>query len=201
MLRLYNTLSRKKEDFVPLKDGRAGLYTCGPTVYNYAHIGNFRTYIFEDVLRRYLKYRGFDVFQVMNITDIEDKIIRDSQAAGVTIAEFTSAYTDSFFEDLDSLNIERAEEYPRATDCVEDMVRIIEKLLERGHAYRSEGGIYFRISSFPEYGQLSERFGRVAIKQVDRVFDRCFHRLMTILRSSAAGGRQEKFEASLDVSQ
>jgi cysteinyl-tRNA synthetase len=155
MLRLYNTLSRKKEDFVPLEDGRAGLYTCGPTVYNYAHIGNFRTYIFEDVLRRYLKYRGFDVFQVMNITDIEDKIIRDSQAAGVTIAEFTSAYTDSFFEDLDSLNIERAEEYPRATDCVEDMVRIIEKLLERGHAYRSEGGIYFRISSFPEYGQLS----------------------------------------------
>ena len=155
MLRLYNTLSRKKEVFEPLKSGRAGLYTCGPTVYNYAHIGNFRTYIFEDVLRRYLKYRGFDVFQVMNITDIEDKIIRDAKAAGVSITEFTSGYTESFFEDLDSLNIERAEEYPRATDCVDDMVRIIEQLMERGHAYRSEGGIYFRISSFPEYGQLS----------------------------------------------
>ena len=89
MLRLYNTLSRRKEEFKPRADGRVGLYTCGPTVYNYAHIGNFRTYIFEDVLRRYLKYRGFDVFQVMNITDIEDKIIRDAKAAGQTIHEFT----------------------------------------------------------------------------------------------------------------
>jgi cysteinyl-tRNA synthetase len=155
MLRLYNTLSREKEIFMPLTEQRVGIYTCGPTVYNYAHIGNFRTYIFEDILRRYLKYKGFDVFQVMNITDIEDKIIRDAKAAGVSIAEFTAGYTASFFEDLDSLNIERAEEYPRATDCVDDMVQIIELLLERGHAYRSEGGIYFRISSFPEYGRLS----------------------------------------------
>ncbi len=155
MLRLYNTLTREKEEFVPLQDGRAGLYTCGPTVYNFAHIGNFRTYIFEDVLRRYLKYKGFEVFQVMNITDIEDKIIRDSKAAGITIQEFTSGFTEAFFEDLDSLSIDRAEEYPRATDCIEEMVQIIEKLIERGHAYRSEGGIYFRISSFPEYGQLS----------------------------------------------
>jgi len=155
MLRLYNTLSRRKEEFVPLQEGRVGLYTCGPTVYNFAHIGNFRTYVFEDVLRRYLKYRGFDVRQVMNITDIEDKIIRDAREAGVSIAEFTSGYTDSFFEDLDSLGIERAEEYPRATDCIDDMVTIIESLLERGHAYRSEGGIYYRITSFPDYGRLS----------------------------------------------
>jgi len=155
MLRLYNTLSRKKEEFVPLKSGRAGLYTCGPTVYDYAHIGNYRTYIFEDILRRYLKHRGFDVFQVMNITDIEDKIIRDARAADLSIHEFTAKYTDSFFEDLDSLNIERAEEYPRATDYIDDMVQIIEKLMERGHAYRSDGGIYFRISSFAEYGALS----------------------------------------------
>jgi cysteinyl-tRNA synthetase len=155
MLRLYNTLSRRKEEFKPLEEGRAGLYTCGPTVYNYAHIGNFRTYIFEDVLRRYLKYRGFDVFQVMNITDIEDKIIRDAKAAGQTIHEFTESYTQSFFEDLDSLNIERAEEYPRATDYIDEMVAIIEQLIERGHAYHSDGGVYFRISSFPEYGRLS----------------------------------------------
>ena len=155
MLRFYNTLTRQKEDFQPLQPGKVRMYTCGPTVYNYAHIGNYRAYMFEDLLRRYLKYRGYQVTQVMNLTDIEDKIIRDSQQAGVSLHDFTAPYKDAFFEDLRTLHIEAAEVYPAATAHIPEMVELIQRLLERGYAYAAEGSIYYRIDRFPTYGRLA----------------------------------------------
>ncbi|MBI3930188.1 MAG: cysteine--tRNA ligase [Armatimonadetes bacterium] len=155
-LRFRNTLTRRLEEFVPLEEGRVRLYTCGPTVHDYAHIGNFRTYVFEDLLRRYLKYRGFQVYQVMNLTDVEDKIIRRSQEAGMDFREYTREYVEAFFQDIDRLNIERAEVYPNATESVDGMVAIIRKLLADGYAYRSEdGSIYYNIARFPDYGKLA----------------------------------------------
>ncbi len=155
-LRLYNTLSRQVEEFVPLTPGRAGLYTCGPTVYNHAHIGNFRAYLFEDLLRRWLNYRGFRVTQVMNLTDVDDKTIRAAREQGVPLREYTRPFIEAFFDDLQSLNIERAEHYPAATDHIPEMIALIERLFERGVAYRAEdGSVYFRIASFPAYGKLA----------------------------------------------
>jgi len=151
-----NSLTRKKEEFVPIDSGKVRLYTCGPTVYYYAHIGNLRTFMFEDILRRYLKYKGYQVTQVMNITDIDDKTIRDSMAEGVSLKEFTLRYTEAFFEDLDTLRIERAEEYPAATDHIPEMVAIVQKLVAAGLAYEVEGNYYFKISAFPNYGNLAK---------------------------------------------
>ena len=131
------------------------MYTCGPTVYNYAHIGNFRAYIFEDLLRRYLQYRGYDVTQVMNFTDVEDKLIRDSQQAGMTLHDFTAIYKHAFFEDLQTLNIEPAEVYPAATEHIPEMVALIKQLLARGYAYTIDGSVYYRIDRFPDYGKLA----------------------------------------------
>ena len=155
-LTFYNTMTRRKEEFVPLREGEVRLYTCGPTVYDYAHIGNFRSYIFEDILRRYLKYRGYRVIQVMNLTDVDDKTIRDSRKKGVPLAGHTQRYIEAFFEDIDTLGIERAEYYPRATEHVSEMIEIISGLLERGHAYKGEdGSVYFRIDTFGDYGNLA----------------------------------------------
>ncbi len=131
------------------------MYTCGPTVWDYAHIGNYRTFIFEDVLRRYLKYKGYQVTQVMNLTDIDDKIIAGVQREKLSLADFTARYKKLFFEDLDSLKIQRAEVYPEATAHIPEMVALVLKLLEKKHAYGSDGSIYFKISTFPEYGKLS----------------------------------------------
>jgi cysteinyl-tRNA synthetase len=155
MLRFYNTLTRQKEDFHPIHPGKALMYTCGPTVYNYPHIGNYRAYMFEDLLRRYLKYRGYQVTQVMNLTDVEDKIIRDSQKAGQSLHDFTAVYKQAFFEDLQTLNIEPAEVYPAATDHIPDMVALITQLLEKGYAYATEGSVYYRIERFATYGKLA----------------------------------------------
>ncbi|HNT35067.1 MAG TPA: cysteine--tRNA ligase [bacterium] len=155
MLRFYSTMSRRKEDFIPLEFPKVGMYTCGPTVYNFAHIGNFRAYVFEDILRRWLKHRGYQVTQVMNITDVEDKIIRDSTVQGVDIYTFTAKYTEAFFEDLDALRIERAEFYPKATDHIPEMIAIIKTLIEKGHTYERDGSLYFRLSTFSQYGKLS----------------------------------------------
>jgi cysteinyl-tRNA synthetase len=155
MLRFYNTLTRQKEEFHPLQPGKVGMYTCGPTVYNYPHIGNYRAYTFEDLLRRYLKYRGYEVMQVMNLTDVEDKIIRDSQQAGLSLHDFTAPYKEAFFEDLHTLHIEPAEVYPAATAHIPEMVALIQRLLERGYAYATEGSIYYRIDRFPAYGRLA----------------------------------------------
>ena len=155
VLKLYNYLGRKKETFKPLRSKRAGLYTCGPTVYNYAHIGNFRTYIFEDVLRRTLEYSGHKVNHVMNITDVDDKTIRNSKKARKTLKEFTDFYTKEFFKDVKKLNILKAEKYPRATLHIKEMVGLIRTLLKKKLAYRTEDGVYFDISKFKPYGKLS----------------------------------------------
>jgi cysteinyl-tRNA synthetase len=154
-IRFYNTLTRRVEPFRPLAEAEARLYTCGPTVYDYAHIGNFRAYTWEDLLRRFLKHRGFKVTQVMNITDVDDKTIRGAHAAGVTLDEYTRKFIDAFFEDLDTLQIERAEVYPRATHHVPEMVDLCKRLMARGHTYESQGSLYFKISTFPRYGGLS----------------------------------------------
>jgi cysteinyl-tRNA synthetase len=155
MLQFYNTLTRRKEDFHPIQPGNVGMYTCGPTVYNYPHIGNYRAYMFEDLLRRYLKYCGYEVTQVMNLTDIEDKIIRDSQQANMSLQDFTAIYKQAFFEDLRILNIEPAEVYPVATEHIPEMVALIKRLLERGYAYQADGSVYYRIDRFPSYGKLA----------------------------------------------
>jgi len=155
MLRFYNTLTRQKEAFRAIEPGKVRMYTCGPTVYDYPHIGNYRAYTFEDLLRRYLKYRGYTVIQVMNLTDVDDKTIRGAQRAGMALREYTAIYKQAFFEDLRTLNIERAEYYPAATEHIPDMVALIKRLLERGYAYRADDSIYFRIARFPDYGKLS----------------------------------------------
>jgi len=157
-IRFFNTFSRQLEDFVPLEPGIVRLYTCGPTVYNFAHIGNFRAYVFEDLLQRHLEYRGYRVLRVMNLTDVDDKTIRGCRAAGIPLAEFTKPFKDAFFEDLDALRIKRAQHFPEATaaDHIARMISMIETLVEKGHAYRAEdGSVYFRIRSFPAYGQLA----------------------------------------------
>ncbi len=155
-MRIYNTMTRKLEELTPLEPGHVRMYTCGPTVYNYAHIGNFRAYLFEDILRRHIKYSGYEITQVMNLTDVDDKTIRGANEAGVSLDDYTQPFKDSFFEDLAKLNAEPAEHYPAATDHVPEMITLIEKLIEAGHAYVSDdGSVYYRVSSFPRYGCLA----------------------------------------------
>jgi cysteinyl-tRNA synthetase len=156
MLKFRNTLTGRVEEFRPLREGEVGLYYCGPTVWNYGHIGNFRSAIAADVVRRYLKFKGYKVTHVMNITDVEDRIIAESQKAGLTIDEYTAKYIDALWEDFDALGCERPDVVPRATRHIPEMVTLIEKLLASDHAYRSEDSIYYRIASFPEYGKLSK---------------------------------------------
>ena len=156
-LTIYNTLNRRKELFEPISDKEVKMYTCGPTVYNYAHIGNLRSFMFEDILRRVLKFHGYKVKQVMNLTDVEDKTIRDSQAAGIPLIEYTQKYKEAFFEDLKTLNIEKAEVYPAATDHIKEMIKLIQILVGKGYGYQSEdGSVYFSIKKFPEYGKLAK---------------------------------------------
>ena len=157
MIKFFNTMDRKLEEFKPIHPNEARMYTCGPTVYNFAHIGNFRAYMFEDLLRRTLKYFGYKVTQVMNLTDVDDKTIRDSQAAGMSLNDFTAQYKKSFFEDLETLNIEPAEVYPAATDHINEMIALIEVLIDKGYAYQSDDKcVYFSIAKFPEYGKLAK---------------------------------------------
>jgi cysteinyl-tRNA synthetase len=156
-LRLFNTLSRRVESFSPLDPGRVTLYTCGPTVWNYAHIGNFRTFLFEDLLRRWLEASGYEVFHIMNLTDVDDRIIKEAGARGVSIRDFVAPYVVAFDEDREYLRIRPAHVYPRATEYVAPMVRLVEGLLAKGIAYRGDdGSIYFSIDRFPAYGRLSQ---------------------------------------------
>jgi cysteinyl-tRNA synthetase len=154
-MRIHNTLTRRTETLEPLQPGKIGMYTCGPTVYDYAHIGNYRAYVWEDLLRRSLKHLGFAVTQVMNITDIEDKIIRSMAERGLTLGEATEPFIEAFFADLDSLSIERAERYPRATEHIPEMIELARRLTDNGLTYTSEDSLYFRIAAFPAYGRLS----------------------------------------------
>ncbi|MFA6354900.1 MAG: cysteine--tRNA ligase [Candidatus Paceibacterota bacterium] len=155
-LTIFNTLSREKEFFKPLHNNEVGLYTCGPTVYNYAHIGALRAYVFTDLLKRYLIYSGYNVKHVMNITDVEDKIIKTIQTEKKSLKELTEFYTNKFFEDKKSLNILPASIYTKATDYIEEMVKLIEILIEKGFAYKAaDGSVYFDIHKDNEYGKLS----------------------------------------------
>ena len=160
MIRFHNTATRRIEDLVPISPPRIGLYTCGPTVHDQAHIGNFRTFTWEDLLRRFLEFCGYEVFHVMNITDVDDKTIRKAAAKGMTLSEYTAPYTEGFLEDIRTLRFRPAHVYPRATEHIPEMVALIERLVERGFAYESGGSIYFRIVAFPGYGRLSGVSGR-----------------------------------------
>jgi cysteinyl-tRNA synthetase len=154
-LKLFNTLTREKEPFIPLRPGEARMYSCGPTVYNNPHIGNLRTFVWSDILRRYLEYRGLRVTQVMNITDVEDKIIRNATRTGKDIGTYVVPFIDAFYASLDKLRIRRADAYPRATEYIPQMVSLVEKLTERGYTYVADGSTYFRVSALPDYGKLS----------------------------------------------
>jgi len=156
MLKLYNTLSNQVEEFKPLEANKASMYVCGPTVHDFAHIGNFRTFLFADLLRRYLKFKGYEVHHVMNITDVDDKIIRKSIEKGQSLRDYTEIYTNYFFEDLYALGAEAPEEILRATDHIPEMVDIIKRLDANGHTYESDGSTYFRINTFDGYGKLSK---------------------------------------------
>lgn len=156
-LLFFNTLSRSLEEFRPIEGNIVKLYTCGPTVYNFAHIGNFRAYLFEDLLRRTLKFYGYKVIQVMNLTDVDDKTIRDSRSSGIPLDKYTKKFKDAFFEDIETLKIEKAEFYPEATKHIPEMIAIIETLLKKGFAYQAEDkSIYFSVAKFPDYGKLSK---------------------------------------------
>ncbi|HDP95457.1 MAG TPA: cysteine--tRNA ligase [Candidatus Aminicenantes bacterium] len=154
-LRVFNTLTSQKERFVPIASPAVGFYTCGPTVYDFAHLGNFRSYVAEDLIKRYLTYRGFRVRHVMNITDIDDKTIRKAQSENQPLNVVTERYIQAFYQDIKTLNILPADVYPRATQHIPHMQAMVDALLQHGHAYRQENSVYFRISSFPEYGRLS----------------------------------------------
>ncbi len=156
MLKFHNTLTNQLEEFHPLKDGEVKMYICGPTVWNFAHIGNFRTFTFGDILRRYLKFKGYKLTHVMNLTDVDDRIINESAKQGISIDEMTAPFIEAFWQDCDALGLERPEIAPRATEHIAEMIGIISTLLKNGHAYESDGSIYFRISAFPEYGKLSK---------------------------------------------
>lgn len=153
---LHNTMSGQVESFVPQAPGEVKMYTCGPTVYDFAHIGNFRTFVFQDLLRRFLKLRGFKMNHVMNLTDVDDRIIANAASAGVSIREYTEKFAKAFFEDCIALGIEKPEHWIRATDHIEDMVKLIQRLQQKDYTYPSDGSIYYRITKFPDYGKLSK---------------------------------------------
>lgn len=156
MLEFYNSLTKKVEAFKPIKEGHVGLYSCGPTVYNYPHIGNYRAFIFADILKKSLRYSGYDVMHIMNVTDVDDKTIRDSNAKGESLLDFTEYYTKEFNKELSKLNIEKPNKQPLATDHIKEMVDMTLKLLDDGIAYKGEdGSVYFDIKKFKNYGKLS----------------------------------------------
>ena len=168
-LRFYNTLTQQVQEFAPARDNTVRMYTCGPTVYDYAHIGNFRTFTFVDILRKTLRANGFGLNHVMNITDVDDKIIRNAAAQGKTLEEYTAIYTQAFLDDCETLRLERPERLTPATQHIDDMAAAIERLGAGNHTYASDGSIYFRISTFPQYGKLSHNdfSGNLAGARVD----------------------------------
>lgn len=154
-VRLYNTLTRAKEAFTPIEAGKVRMYTCGPTIYDFAHIGNLRAFVAQDLLKRHLRYRGYDVHHVMNLTDVEDKIIRTCRESGESLTSLTNRFADAFLDDLRTLNVQLPDKTPRATEHIDAIVRFIKDLEAKGHTYTAEDSVYFRLKSFPTYGQLS----------------------------------------------
>src|SRR5690242_17423610 len=169
MLRFYNTLTQNVEEFQPAHDNTVRMYSCGPTVYHYAHIGNFRTFTFVDILRRWLRVSGFRLDHVMNITDVDDKIIRNAAAQHKSLEDYTAIYTEAFLEDCRKLRLERPERLTPATQHIDDMVAAVQRLGSGEHTYTSEGSVYFRIATFPGYGKLSHNdfSGNIAGARVD----------------------------------
>ncbi len=156
-IKLFNTVTRKKEEFVPLKGKKVGFYVCGPTVYDYFHIGNARVFILFDVIRRYMKYRGYEVTFVQNFTDVDDKIIKRANEMDITMEELAEKFIDAYLEDAEALGIEKADYHPRATQHINEIIQLIEKLMEKGLAYQAGGDVYFDTTAFPEYGMLSQQ--------------------------------------------
>lgn len=169
MIEFYDTPQRRKRRFEPLQPGIVRMYSCGPTVWDYAHIGNFRSFLFVDVLKRYLRYRGYEVEHVMNLTDVDDRIVQQVNGRAVSLEQYVGPYIEGFFDDLDALGIQRADRYPRATEHVAEMVRLVERLVERGAAYEREGSVYYSIASFPTYGEFAhlDRSGMRHTARVD----------------------------------
>ena len=168
VLKLYNTLARKKQVFKPIKKGQVNMYTCGLTVYDYGHIGNYRAFVASDILKRYLEYSGNNVKKVVNITDVDDKTIKGSIKEGKSLKEFTKKYEKAFLKDEKNMNIEPSDKYPRATEHIKEMVDIVDKLLKKGYAYKTDDGIYFNIKKFKNYGKLA-RLNLKGLKEGARV--------------------------------
>nr|WP_208324412.1 cysteine--tRNA ligase [Orenia marismortui] len=156
-LKIYNSLSREKETFLPIEDGKVKIYSCGPTVYDYFHIGNARAFLLPDIIKRYLEYKGYEVLHVMNFTDIDDKMIIRANEEGISIEKLADRFIKAFFYDIENLNIKKADIYPKATDHISDMINMIKELVDGGFAYQSDGDVYFRVDKFKEYGKLSNR--------------------------------------------
>jgi len=154
-LKIYNTLTRKKEEFIPLKNGEVGMYVCGPTVYNYIHIGNARPFIIFEVVKRFLKFKGYRVRYIQNLTDIDDKMINNAKELKITVSELAEKFIKEYFTDADSLNIERADAHPRATEHIREIIELVKGLIEKGYAYEIDGDVFFDVSKFKDYGKLS----------------------------------------------
>ena len=154
---VYNDLTRKKEEFIPIEEGKVRFYVCGPTVYDYFHIGNARPFVLFDIFRRYLESCGYEVTYVQNFTDIDDKMIKRANETGITVAQLADRFIAAYYEDADALGIRRASVNPRATHEIDEIIRLVALLVEKGHAYQVDGDIYFAVTSFPEYGKLSKQ--------------------------------------------
>lgn len=156
-MKLYNTLTMTKEEFEPLEEGKVKMYVCGPTVYDFIHIGNARPLIVFDTLRRYFEYKGYEVIYIQNFTDVEDKMINRANKEGITVFELAERFIQEYYKDADRLNVRRATKSPRATEEIEDMIALIQRLIDKGYAYVVDGDVYFRTRKFAEYGKLSHK--------------------------------------------
>ena len=158
-MKIYNTLTNKKEDFVPIEEGKVKMYVCGPTVYNYFHIGNARPFVVFDTMRKYLEYRGYKVKYVQNFTDVDDKIIKRAKEEGVTAGEISEKYIEEYFKDAKALNVKKATVHPKVTETMGDIIKFIQDLIDLGYAYESNGDVYYRTRKFKGYGKLGNHHG------------------------------------------
>ncbi|HDO41790.1 MAG TPA: cysteine--tRNA ligase, partial [Candidatus Bathyarchaeota archaeon] len=153
-LKIFNTMGMRKEEFTPLRKGEVRIYVCGPTVYDFIHVGNARAFVIADVVRRYLEYKGYKVTLVSNITDIDDKMIKRSQETGLSLQQLGEIYSNAYFEDIAALNIKKPDICPRATQHIPEIIEAIEKLIQKGYAYQVDGDVYFNVMKFEDYGKL-----------------------------------------------